>query len=429
MALVDSNTYIEPTAGTSLSTARLQQNQSYRSLLTNFSGDGPPVGVNLTASGDPLSVSGSGSAVDGMLYHRSNANGSILYISSKDHVSDPGIVAGTNFTRKGIVRVEDNMATLQTNAHTYEIGETVSVANATATANSRLYLTVSTTSGGARFKDVGIPPENGSISNTMISLATSAVGGISSDRMNVTSVFNTGSGSTNVTLALQSHFNHGGSGASATHGANVTLGFNTQNSASNAAIVFYGAGSGAGVGNLSGFRVVDKTQANLVPFAANVILQSTKGASSTTAAGNEVAPLLPVGSIIVWPETTAPTGWVIADGTAISRSTFAGLFSLIGTDYGAGDGSTTFALPDFRDRLALGKGTNNGTVAAAQGSMASSSRITTDSGSAALTLTTATVAASAKDSSQITAVTGVASTGHTHTATVPSLCINYIIKT
>ena len=57
MALVDSNTYIEPTAGTSLSTARLQQNQSYRSLLTNFSGEAPPVGVNLTASGDPLSDS------------------------------------------------------------------------------------------------------------------------------------------------------------------------------------------------------------------------------------------------------------------------------------------------------------------------------------------------------------------------------------
>ena len=152
MALVDSNTYIEPTAGTSLSTARLQQNQSYRSLLTNFSGDGPPVGVNMTAAGDPLAVSGSGSAVDGMLYHRSNANGSILYISSKDHVSDPGIVAGTNFTRKGIMRVEDNMATLSTNAHTYEIGETVSVANATATANSRLYLTVSTATGGNRFR-------------------------------------------------------------------------------------------------------------------------------------------------------------------------------------------------------------------------------------------------------------------------------------
>jgi len=428
MALVDSNTYIEPTAGTSLSTARLQQNQSYRSLLTNFSGDGPPVGVNLTAAGDPLAVSGSGSAVDGMLYHRSNANGSILYISSKDHVSDPGIVAGTNFTRKGIMRVEDNMSTLTTNAHTYEIGETVSVANATATANSRLYLTVSTAAGANRFRDVGIPPTNGSISNTMISLATSAIGGISTDRMNVTSVFNTGAGG-NVTLALQSHFNHGGSGASATHGANVTLGFNSQNSASNAAIVFYGAGVDAGVGNKSGFRVVDKTQSNLVPFAANVILQSTKGATSTTAAGNEVAPLLPVGSIIVWPETTAPAGWEIADGTAKSRTTFAGLFALIGTDYGTGDGSTTFNLPNFKDRLALGKGTNNGTIASAQGSMAASSKITTDSGTAQLSATTTTVAASAKDSSTVSVVSGVTAGGHTHTATIPTLCINYIIKT
>ena len=428
MALVDSNTYIEPTAGTSLSTARLQQNQSYRSLLTNFSGDGPPVGVNLTAAGDPLAVSGSGSAVDGMLYHRSNANGSILYISSKDHLSDPGIIAGTNFTRKGIVRVEDNMETLSTNAHTYEIGETVSVANATATANSRLYLTVSTAGGGSRFRDVGIPPDNGTISNTMISLATSAIGGISTDRMNVTSVFNTGAGG-NVTLALQSHFNHGGSGALATHGANVSLGFNTQNSASNAAIVFYGAGTGAGVGNLSGLRVVDKNQSNLVPFAANVILQSTKGASSTTAAGNEVAPLLPVGSIIVWPETTAPAGWEIADGTAKSRTTLAGLFALIGTDYGTGDGSTTFNLPDFKDRLPLGKGTNNGTIASAQGSMAASSKITTDSGTAQLSASTTTVAASAKDSSTVSVVSGVTAGGHTHTATIPTLCINYIIKT
>ena len=88
----------------------------------------------------------------------------------------------------------------------------------------------------------------------------------------------------------------------------------------------------------------------------------------------------------MWPETTAPAGWVIADGTAISRTTFAGLFALIGTDYGTGDGSTTFNVPDFKDRVALGKGTNNGTVAAAQGSMAASSKLTTDSGSALLLL-------------------------------------------
>ena len=426
MALVDSNTYIEPTAGTSLSTARLQQNQSYRSLLTNFSSDAPPVGVNLTAVGDPLTVSGTGSAVNGMMYHHSNARVNALYISSINHTQ--GSFSGTNLTRRGIFRNEENMGALTANANFYEIGELVSTSNNDSSANSRLYLATSNATGIAKFIDVGVPPDDGSISNTMISLATSAVGGISTDRMNVTSVFNTGAGG-NVTLALQSHFNHAGSGALATHGANVSLGFNTQNSASNAAIVFYGAGTGAGVGNLSGLRVVDKNQSNLVPFAANVILQSTKGASSTTAAGNEVAPLLPVGSIIVWPETTAPAGWELADGTAKSRTTLAGLFALIGTDYGTGDGSTTFNLPDFKDRLPLGKGTNNGTIATAQGSMAASSKITTDSGTAQLSASTTTVAASAKDSSTVSVVSGVTAGGHTHTATIPTLCINYIIKT
>ena len=426
MALVDSNTYIEPTAGTSLSTARLQQNQSYRSLLTNFSSDAPPVGVTLTAVGDPLTVSGTGSAVNGMMYHHSNARVNALYISSINHTQ--GSFSGTNLTRRGIFRNEENMGALTANANFYEIGELVSTSNNDSSANSRLYLATSNATGIAKFIDVGVPPDDGSISNTMISLATSAIGGISTDRMNVTSVFNTGAGG-NVTLALQSHFNHAGSGALATHGANVSLGFNTQNSASNAAIVFYGAGTGAGVGNLSGLRVVDKNQSNLVPFAANVILQSTKGASSTTTAGNEVAPLLPVGSIIVWPETTAPAGWEIADGTAKSRTVFAGLFALIGTDYGTGDGSTTFNLPNFKDRLALGKGTNNGTIASAQGSMAASSKITTDSGTAQLSASTTTVAASAKDSSTVSVVSGVTAGGHTHTATIPTLCINYIIKT
>ena len=91
--------------------------------------------------------------------------------------------------------------------------------------------------------------------------------------------------------------------------------------------------------------------------------------------------------------------------------------------------TTTFNVPDFKDRVALGKGTNNGTVAAAQGSMAASSKITTDSGTAQLSASTTTVAASAKDSSTVSVVSGVTAGGHTHTATIPTLCINYIIKT
>ncbi len=132
MALVDSNTYIEPTAGTSLSTARLQQNQSYRSLLTNFSGEAPPVGVNLTAVGDPLSVTGTSSDVNGMMYHHSNANINALYISSINHVQ--GRFSGTNLTRRGIFRNEENMGALTANANFYEIGELVSTANRDASA-------------------------------------------------------------------------------------------------------------------------------------------------------------------------------------------------------------------------------------------------------------------------------------------------------
>ena len=54
---------------------------------------------------------------------------------------------------------------------------------------------------------------------------------------------------------------------------------------------------------------------------------------------------MPVGSILWYSTTTTPTGWLPADGSAVSRTTYATLFSLIGTTYGVGDGSTTFNVP------------------------------------------------------------------------------------
>ena len=57
---------------------------------------------------------------------------------------------------------------------------------------------------------------------------------------------------------------------------------------------------------------------------------------------------------------TAPSGWLICDGSAISRTTYSTLYAVIGTTYGSGDGSTTFNLPDLRGRVAVGVG--NGTA-------------------------------------------------------------------
>src|SRR5688500_109770 len=54
--------------------------------------------------------------------------------------------------------------------------------------------------------------------------------------------------------------------------------------------------------------------------------------------------------------TSVPTGWLACDGALYSRATYARLFAAIGTTYGAGDGSTTFAVPDTRRRVLVGSG-------------------------------------------------------------------------
>lgn len=63
----------------------------------------------------------------------------------------------------------------------------------------------------------------------------------------------------------------------------------------------------------------------------------------------------PVGSGMEYYGTTAPSGYLLCDGSAVSRTTYAALFAVIGTIYGSGDGSTTFNLPDRRQRFGLGK--------------------------------------------------------------------------
>ena len=62
----------------------------------------------------------------------------------------------------------------------------------------------------------------------------------------------------------------------------------------------------------------------------------------------------PVGSISLFAGSTAPTGWLICDGSAVSRTTYADLFSVIGTTYGAGDGSTTFNIPNLKGKVPVG---------------------------------------------------------------------------
>lgn len=84
------------------------------------------------------------------------------------------------------------------------------------------------------------------------------------------------------------------------------------------------------------------------------------GATGATGATGPTGPTGPagpriVGTIMMWPTATPPTGFHICNGQAISRTTFSALFTLIGTTFGIGNGSTTFNLPDFGLRVPVGR--------------------------------------------------------------------------
>lgn len=70
--------------------------------------------------------------------------------------------------------------------------------------------------------------------------------------------------------------------------------------------------------------------------------------------GSITGDTLPIGSITAYGKETAPANWLICDGSAVSRTTYADLFAVIGTKYGAGDGSTTFNLPNLKGRVPVG---------------------------------------------------------------------------
>jgi microcystin-dependent protein len=81
------------------------------------------------------------------------------------------------------------------------------------------------------------------------------------------------------------------------------------------------------------------------------------GTSNTAVATTAfVQATVPSGSLMMWPTASAPTGWLLCNGTAVSRTTFAALFAIIGTTFGVGDGSTTFNLPNYNNRMPIGAG-------------------------------------------------------------------------
>lgn len=102
------------------------------------------------------------------------------------------------------------------------------------------------------------------------------------------------------------------------------------------------------------FNALQSADSNLYYVnGSGTAVQITDGSSLATALSS---PALPAGATIPYAGTSAPTGWLLCDGSAVSRSTYATLFGVVGTVWGVGDGSTTFNLPNMNGRVAVGTG-------------------------------------------------------------------------
>ena len=181
-----------------------------------------------------------------------------------------------------------------------------------------------------------------------------------------TITFTQGSGG-NVSLqngkAAQFYFDGAGSGAEAVRGLD-NLEISTLECQSNAAID--GTLTVTGATTLSTVLGIASGGTGLTSFTAGDLMYAT---GSTTIAklgigsalqilktnAGATAPewvtetdLCPVGSIIMYGAAAAPTNWLLCDGTAVNRTTYADLFSAIGTSYGSGNGSSTFNVPNLQ---------------------------------------------------------------------------------
>ena len=108
------------------------------------------------------------------------------------------------------------------------------------------------------------------------------------------------------------------------------------------------------------------TSSGTLSVTGSLTLDGATGTSGQvmTSTGSSATPtwttigLVFAGMILMHSVASAPTGYLLCDGTAVSRSTYADLFAVIGTAYGAGDGSSTFNVPDMRDKFPVGSGTS-----------------------------------------------------------------------
>jgi microcystin-dependent protein len=138
-----------------------------------------------------------------------------------------------------------------------------------------------------------------------------------------------------------------------------------------------------------------------------------------TVGGVDIGTLLPVGTVLPYAGSSAPTNYLLCDGSAVSRTSYAALFAIVGTTYGVGDNSTTFNLPDLRGRIPAGKDDMGGTAASR---LVNTRTVSVSTISRALTTcTVVTTAAHGLDTGNSITISGAGNVAFNGTWTVVSI--------
>lgn len=155
-------------------------------------------------------------------------------------------------------------------------------------------------------------------------------------------------------------------------------------------------------------------KASTVTLNALTRKQATAAYDTTTGEvkvddGSALHSLMPVGVVLPYGGSAAPGGWLLGDGTAVSRTTYAKLFTVVSGSFGTGDGSTTFNLPDCRRRTFVGAG-GSGTATLAN-------TVGATGGTESTTLTGTELPA---HTHAVSITSGTESASHTHSGTTSS---------
>jgi microcystin-dependent protein len=95
--------------------------------------------------------------------------------------------------------------------------------------------------------------------------------------------------------------------------------------------------------------------ADYVTLSGTQTITGSKTFSGTVTFSGSTNIGVPVGGTVQWWTATPPTGWLLCDGSAVSRTTYSDLFGVISTDFGVGDNSTTFNLPNLKGKIPVGQ--------------------------------------------------------------------------